>query len=202
MYDFCNGDKSKGKEAQSNDMSPPESPTKRKVTFADNLGHSLVSIKTITPNSSVEELATSRRLEKINLLHCDFVQPASLENFKKLVERQKVCLENIAFSGFAITGTVIVKNICFAKDVTIRYTMNKWRTFHDVWADYVNQLEGGLEDRFQFRIYLLHSIEAGSELEFAVRFRAGQLEYWDNNKKRNYRVICREPVVINNPGNG
>jgi len=201
MYDFCNGERSKVKETQSNRMSPPVSPTKRKVTFADHLGQSLVSIKTITPNSSVEELAT-RRPQSITFLHCDFEQPASLENFKKRVESQKVCLENIAFSGFSIIGTVIVKNISFAKDVTVRYTMNKWKTFHDVWADYVNQIEGGKEDRFQFRIYLLHNIEAGSELEFAVRFRAGQLEYWDNNTDRNYRVICREPMVFNNAGKG
>lgn len=184
-----------------NHTSPPDSPTKRKVTFADHLGQSLVSIKTITPNNSVEDLSP-RRPEKINFLHCDFQQPSSLGNFKERVTKQKVCLENIAFSGFSITGTVTVKNICFAKDVTIRYTMDKWKTSKDVWADYVNQLEGGLMDRFQFRIYLLHHIGAGSELEFAVRFRAGQVEYWDNNNSNNYHVLCREPVAMQNPGRG
>lgn len=188
-------------ECEGDQCSPPDSPTKRKVTFADHVGQSLCSIKTITPNSSVEDLSP-RRPEKINFLHCDFEQPSSLKDFKDRLARQHVCLENLAFSGHAVTGTVIVKNICFAKDVTVRYSMDKWKTFRDVWADYVNQLEGGLEDRFQFRIYLLHNIDAGSELEFAVRFRAGRLEYWDNNKGKNYRVICREPVVIKNPGKG
>jgi protein phosphatase 1 regulatory subunit 3A/B/C/D/E len=175
----------------------PESPTKRKVQFADVFGQSLVSVKMITPNNSLEDLS-ARRPDQINFLHCDFLQPSSLASFKDRLRRQNVCLENIAFSGFAVTGTVLVQNICFAKDVTVRYSMDNWKTFKDVWADYVNQLEGGKMDRFQFRIYLLHNIDAGSSFEFAVRFRAGQAKYWDNNEDRNYRVECKEPMILNN----
>ena len=180
------------------DQNTPESPTKRKVQFADVLGQSLVSIKTITPNNSLEDLSVRRPETFYQFLHCDFKQPSSLPDFKERLKKHRVCLENIAFSGFAITGTVIVKNICFAKDVIVRYSMDNWKTHRDVWADYVNQLEGGLEDRFQFRIYLLHNIAAGSTLHFAVRFRAGQTEFWDNNERENYRVLCHEPLVFKN----
>ncbi|XP_031560290.1 protein phosphatase 1 regulatory subunit 3C-like [Actinia tenebrosa] len=182
----------------------PESPTKRKVQFADVFGQSLVSVKMITPNNSLEDLAV-KKTDQINFLRCDFQQPSSLASFRGRLQRQKVCLENIAFSGFAVTGTVLVKNICFAKDVTVRYSTDNWKTYKDVWADYVNQLDGGKEDRFQFRIYLLHSIHAGSSFEFAVRFRAGQTQYWDNNDNENYRVICvMDPTHVkkNNPGTG
>jgi len=47
-------------------------------------------------------------------------------------------------------------------------------------------------DRFSFLLQLPQSFDIGSELEFAVRFDAGNAAtYWDNNSGVNYLVKCQ-----------
>ncbi|EDO41628.1 predicted protein [Nematostella vectensis] len=180
-------DQAEGEENGEKSPTSPNSLARRKVQFAENL----VSIKMITPHSSEENMSMIK-LDRQNVLKCDFEQPSSREDFKSRLKKQKVCLENVAFSGYALTGTILVENIEFCKDVTVRYSMDEWRTFTDVWADYVNQLAGGTLDRFQFRISITQNIEVGSKLEFSVRFCVRSKEYWDNNYCRNYIVECKK----------
>ena len=179
--------------------------SKRRVQFADVMGQALVSVKIISPASSEEDIfnTTNRQLSLAKLavdprqgkrLKCCFPQPAARDSaFEKRVTEQNVCLEDIVFSTFAIAGTVKVRDLAFAKDVRVRYTLNEWRTYQDIWADYVPYSSDGKTDRFQFRIIVPQDCAiVGETVEFAIRYRVAGKEFWDNNSRRNYRIECCE----------
>lgn len=180
----------------------PTFPTRRKVQFADILGHSLVSVKMITPTNSEESLemnkkhdlalGISKQKKKLlsNVLVCRFQQPTAKPDFTSRVQKQNVCLENLAICGLVVIGVVRVLNIAFAKEVTVRYTTNNWSGFMDIWADYVPNSSDGITDKFSFRISLPSHFGVGDRLEFAVRYKVSGKCYWDNNDEENYCVDC------------
>lgn len=198
------------KEQQENTAnSPPQSPTslasKRRVHFADFDGQDLVSVKMITPANSEEDLSLDKKLDILNhistpvhlkRMSCCFTQPASEEKFIDRVIERNVCLENVVFCGFAMVGTVKVKNIAFAKEVTARYTVDGWNSYRDVWADYVPKSSDGETDRFQFRISIPQDLDVGGKLEFAIRYCTAGKEYWDNNFNRNYSAECFLHTIV------
>lgn len=197
------------KEQQEKTNSPLHSPnslaSKRRVHFADFDGQDLVSVKMITPANSEEDLSRNKKLDilshsatpvHLKRLSCCFTQPASDDNFIARVIERKVCLENVVFCGFAMTGTVKVKNIAFAKEVTARYTVDGWKSYRDVWADYVPKSSDGQTDRFQFRISIPQDLEVGGKLEFAIRYCTAGEEYWDNNFNRNYSAECFLHTIV------
>lgn len=198
------------KEQQENTAkSPVHSPTslasKRRVHFADFDGQDLVSVKMITPVNSEEDLSRDKKLDILSNIStpvhlkrmiCCFTQPASDDKFVDRVKAQNVCLENVVFCGFAMVGTVKVKNIAFAKEVTARYTVDGWNSYRDVWADYVPKSSDGQTDRFQFRISIPQDLDVGGKLEFAIRYCTAGKEYWDNNLKRNYCAECFLHTIV------
>ena len=193
---------------QPENLSPlgsPTSPSKRRVHFADFDGQDLVSVKMITPANSEEDLYANRKVDFSKLaaspkalkrFTCCFSQPASEDSFASRVTDCFVCLENVVFCGFAMTGTVKVKNIAFAKEVTARYSLDGWKNYRDVWADYVPKSSDGKTDRFQFRISIPQDFEVGGKLEFAIRYRVAGKEYWDNNFERNYTAECCSHTIF------
>lgn len=197
------------KEQQENTDSPLLSPSdltsKRRVHFADFDGQDLVSVKIITPTNSEEDLSLKKVVDILNhsatpvhlkRFSCCFTQPGQDENFLSRVIERNVCLENVVFCGFAMTGTVRVKNIAFAKEVTARYTVDGWKNFRDVWADYVLKSSDGETDRFQFRISIPQDVDVGAKLEFAIRYLTAGEEYWDNNFNRNYSAECFLHTIV------
>lgn len=198
------------KEQQENNDSPLHSPSslqasKRRVHFADYDGQDLVSVKMITPTNSEEDLSMNKVVDILNhsatpvhlkRFSCCFTQPGSDEKFLSRVMERIVCLENIVFCGFAMTGTVRVKNIAFAKEVTARYTVDQWKSYRDVWADYVPKSSDGETDRFQFRVSIPQDVDVGAKLEFAIRYRTAGEEYWDNNFNRNYSAECFLHTIV------
>ena len=180
----------------------PTSPSKRKVQFADCFGRSLVSVKIITPTNSEENLDVNKKLDLAlgfsklkekplsNILLCRFKQPGAQTDFTDRVQKQFVCLENLAFSGLVVTGVVRVLNISFAKEVTVRYTTNNWQGLMDIWADYVPNSSDGITDQFSFRVSLPREFDVGDRFEFAVRYKVAGKCYWDNNDEKNYCVDC------------
>lgn len=198
------------KEQQDNTAnSPAHSPTslasKRRVHFADFDGQDLVSVKMITPANSEEDLSRDKKFDilsnismpvHLKRMSCCFTQPASDDKFVDRVKAKYVCLENVVFCGFAMVGTVKVKNIAFAKEVTARYTVDGWNSYRDVWADYVPKSSDGQTDRFQFRISIPQDLDVGGKLEFAIRYCTAGKEYWDNNFKRNYCAECFLHTIV------
>ncbi|XP_074593776.1 glycogen-binding subunit 76A-like [Brevipalpus obovatus] len=139
---------------------------------------------------------------KRSLLVTEFNQPCASPNFIDRVRGSKVCLENCVTStgagNLSITCIVRVLNIAFEKQVTIRHTLTNWSTHTDSLASYLPNSCDGFSDRFSVT-FSLRSVQPnqplapGQKVSFAVRFRAGSEEFWDNNYGDNYtlRVIVR-----------
>jgi len=91
-----------------------------------------------------------------------------------------------------ISGIIRVANLCFRKQVTIRYTTNNWVTFDDLIASYVLDSNDGTTDRFSFSVNLPKCIAVGSRLQFAIRYNALDIgrTFWDNNYGDNYCFEC------------
>lgn len=122
-------------------------------------------------------------------------------------------------ASLSLTGTILVRNLAFEKQVFVRFTLDDWQTTSEVSAKYVDspatlppsllpQTFGDLLaangsdqsdwDRFRFSIRLddyMRGIES-KVLWIVGRFIApGTGEWWDNNGQRNYRVAFRKVVV-------
>ncbi|XP_020619098.1 protein phosphatase 1 regulatory subunit 3B-B-like [Orbicella faveolata] len=181
----------------------------KKVQFADLVGHQLEFVKNITPCSSEDNLCALVGAWKS---HCDingnllprcvkylspcFIQPSkAVESFTKRVYSQNVCLENIVCENFAVTGVIRVTNLCYSKEVTVRFTLDSWKTYQDIWADYMSTCSDGKTDKFSFRITLPHDFKANRFMEFAICYRVWNQEFWDNNDRINYRVRCLKVVL-------
>lgn len=192
-------------EGQSSGLTSPTSATK-KVCFADLVGLKLEFVKIITPSSSEDNLCSVVGARKN---HCDingnlprrrvkglfpcFVRPAlQTDSFMKRVYSQNVCLENIACENFVVTGLIRVTNLSFIKEVTVRFTFNGWATYRDIWADYMSSCSDGKTDKFSFRVTVPHDFEKNQHMEFAIRYRVSDQEFWDNNDRKNYHIQCLE----------
>ncbi|CAO3638128.1 unnamed protein product [Mucor hiemalis] len=95
-----------------------------------------------------------------------------------------------------IVGKVLVRNIDYHKTVTIRYTFDFWETIDNVGArfhqqdDHKSNTSGSNNnnnsyDVFSFKIKLPPN---ATTLYFAVHYKVGTQDYWDNNDGRNYEV--------------
>lgn len=120
----------------------------------------------------------------VELLIC-FKEPCSASDFHEQFERQCVALERCGTRDRTVTGIILVKNIEFQKQVTVRYTLDHWKTSDDIETSYVPNSNDGVTDRFTFSLSLPKTCK---ELEFAVRYKTSSEEFWDNNHNRNYKV--------------
>lgn len=192
---------------------PPGTPGRKKIVrFADVLGLDLADVKTFLdeiptiPKSAYEDLDVidpieqpiqlGPRLEKI--LMPLFQQPGGLPNFLDMVREMQVCLENAAVTdtiNLTITGSVRVRNLDFHKSVHVRYTLDNWRSFADLQANYVQNSCDGFSDKFSFVLFG-NSMSIGQRLQFAVRFQCKGQQFWDSNHGANYCFQCL-PVTSN-----
>ena len=104
-----------------------------------------------------------------------------------VVDRKGVALERIhrAADGSAVVGTVLVRNVSFQKCVGARHSITGWETFEDTHALWVESIEDGMYDRFQFQIDVPGVESYRMELAFYYN------KYWDNNEGRNHVVSCQ-----------
>ena len=181
----------------------------KKVCFADMFGLKLEFVKTITPCSSEDNLCDLCGVVEVCKHHCDinnnllqmkqmkcllpcFVAPSRIDGFVERVYSQNVCLENIACENFVVTGLIRVKNLCYLKKVTVRFTFDGWETYRDIWADYMSSCSDGKTDKFSFRITVPVDFEVNRHMQFAVHYQVLNQEFWDNNNGNNYHVKCVE----------
>ena len=114
----------------------------------------------------------------------------------------KVALENCVACNdrgdwLTISGVVRVANVAFDKELTILYSVDGWTTAgREVAASYLPGSNDGATDRFAFVLEPPPNLTAvaGTRLEFAVAYKAGDDTYWDNNAGANYGVDCRAIV--------
>ncbi|XP_023293036.2 glycogen-binding subunit 76A [Lucilia cuprina] len=185
---------------------PPGTPGRKKIVrFADVLGLDLADVKTFLdeiptiPKSAYEDLEILESEPPLQLgpksdkiLMPLFQQPGGLPNYLDIVREKLVSLENAAVTdniNHTITGSVRVRNLDFHKSVHIRYTLDGWRSFADLQANYVENSCDGFSDKFSF-ILFGNSLHIGQRLEFAVRFQCKGQQYWDNNYGSNYCFQC------------
>lgn len=168
---------------------------KKRVTFADLLGFSLVTVIEIAPrNKPKESIKRPQQKHRANYqrrcLKCLFDQPENKDDFLDRVQRQYVCLESVVCDKTIVRGFVRVLNVSYRKDVTIRYSTDGWKTVCDEQANYLSTSTDGKTDTFFFRIALPSIWQEGSKMEFAICYGVEGSDYWDNNFFRNYSV-CR-----------
>ncbi|XP_065191577.1 protein phosphatase 1 regulatory subunit 3C-like [Sycon ciliatum] len=110
--------------------------------------------------------------------------------------RQQVCLEYVSLQDFSVFGSIVVSNISFEKEVSLRYTIDNWATSCNLTASYVtgSTSQDGSSDRFSFT-YVLPSPSTSASgkvpprLEFAVCFKTPLGEYWDSNDGKNFAIV-------------
>lgn len=190
---------------------PPGTPGRKKIVrFADVLGLDLADVKTFLdeipniPKSAYEDLEILEAEPPVQLgpksdrlLMPLFQQPGGLANFLDIVREKLVSLENAAVIdpiNQTITGSVRVRNLDFHKSVHIRYSLDGWRSFADLQANYVQNSCDGFSDKFTFTLFG-NSLHIGQRLEFAVRFQCKGHQYWDNNYGANYCFQCLPSVA-------
>ena len=190
-----------------NANSTPSRSIKKKVSFADTAGFTLEFVKTIPANScDTITINGTRNHAKYNdcglymhnprrriiYLSPSFVEPCKTDSFMERVYRQNVCLESLSCDDFVVTGIIRVTNIGYAKEVTVRFTLDNWNSFRNVWADYLSSNLDGKTEQFRFRVTAPLDYEGDLEMQFAVRYCVAEQEFWDNNFSRNYQVRCLE----------
>ena len=182
----------------------------KKVCFADLVGLKLEFVRTITPCSSEDNLCSlddplwqtncdnsEESAKRVKYLYPCFVQPSeSTDSFMKRVYTQNVCLEYIVCNNLVITGLIRVTNLSYMKEVTVRFTLNGWETYRDIWADFISSCLDGRTETFTFRISVPHDFEVNRHMEFAIRYRVSDREFWDNNDRNNYHVRCLESGLV------
>ena len=119
----------------------------------------------------------------------NFTQPAAdYLTFRNTVETRYVSLLNVIVKNYRISGTVRVKNIAYEKVVIVRHTFDGWASFSDVVATYQDDDDERF-DTFAFVIDCPPNQPPGSKLQFAVRYTAGGVDYWDSNRGENFEVL-------------
>ena len=170
---------------------------KKRVTFADLLGFSLVSVVEIAPRCKLQNLAVHLpQKQSVKLpsqcqqLKYSFEQPVDRDDFIERVKQQHVCLESVVCDKTMVRGFVRVLNVAFRKDVSIRYTTDGWKTVCNGRANYLSTSRNGTTDTFFFHIPLPSIWQDRNKMEFAICYRVEGNDYWDNNFLRNYSVCC------------
>lgn len=149
-----------------------------------------------------------------------FDQPAAnLEDFRRRLFFQFVCLENVKVdsksradgntNGFIKHGTVLcsikVRNLHPMKRVFARCTDNNWKTYADISAAYISDGTSGYNENDTFTFALCNPLRyqgtasndtevdsycrKTASVEFALCYEVLGSTYWDNNNGNNYRIV-------------
>lgn len=207
----CNSYEEEEIESSSGCSSGRESPTppspkgKKRVSFADNMGYALATVKIMTEPSDVPPRLKPEILASITQgatagvssgppLVLDFKQPASeYLSFRDKLDKFFVSLENVIIKDYTVLGTVKVKNITFEKKVLLRCTFDSWETHMDVESKYVSYSDTNtMFDTFSFEFEVPTNFDQQKKMEFAVCFVADDKEYWDNNEGKNYKIFSAD----------
>ncbi|XP_026873724.1 protein phosphatase 1, regulatory subunit 3Da [Electrophorus electricus] len=183
------------------------------VRFVDSLGMDLETVKVFRSGEDPfvpehvlfrllmnAELAASKSLEiSLPYLKPVFpVQPGDCSNFLQRLCRQQVCLERVLCYEPGIIGIVLVLNLAFEKEVTVRYSFTNWKSCTETKAHWIaNKYMEGISsgyscDSFRFHLpvppFILHP---GAVLEFAICYKVQGSQFWDNNEGQNYKLVCQ-----------
>ena len=89
-------------------------------------------------------------------------------------------VESLHFQDGRIKGVIQVTNMAYEKYVTVRWSVDGWKTWIDTDATFHSRLSKD-SDLFEF------IIPSQTKTDFAVRYHAAGQEVWDNNSGWNYQ---------------
>lgn len=186
----------------------PDGTRKKKVSFADDKGLDLVEVREIPDapkwtnevlnlligGSQKREIAANERVWKLASKY----PPREDSELLKLLKHNNVVLESVNIkkdNNGVLNGTIKVRNLAYEKHVFIRITYDRWMSYADIKAEYMqpkemNSTKHYQYDTFFFRTEIPTSAMRFGVIEFSVCFRCNSNEYWDNNGGINYRLTA------------
>ncbi|XP_057710081.1 uncharacterized protein ppp1r3aa [Corythoichthys intestinalis] len=182
---------------EEHEWEPPPS-VRRKVSFADAFGLDLVSIKEYDEvNAAQDPGLTEKETAPPDefYLSCLFTAPSSEEELVRRLESQMVELEKVELLPGTTTfrGSVRVLNLCFSKSVYARITLDCWKSYFDLLADYVPGSSDRKTDRFTFQYTVVPPLDkGGTRVEFCLRYETSAGTFWANNQEMNYVMFCHQ----------
>lgn len=127
-----------------------------------------------------------------------FLQELSLHVQRQFNHGPKTNNYELQTNTRILSGLILVKNIYYEKEVTIRYTWDRWRTTKEIQCLYRSSADGIVPGKaMDIFSFLIDDCPRSTEiskaiLELCVHYttRNGNAwqEYWDNNSGNNYRV--------------
>ncbi|XP_051911233.1 uncharacterized protein ppp1r3aa [Hippocampus zosterae] len=162
---------------------------RRRVSFADAFGLDLVSVKEYDEEVGEREAPAQEEFH----LSCLFAAPQSEEELLRRLQGQMAELESVELLPGTATlrGCVRVLNLCFSKSVYARITLDSWKSYFDLPAEYVPGSSDRKTDRFTFQYTLVPPPEkTGTRVEFCLRYETSAGTFWANNQEMNYVIIC------------
>lgn len=188
--------------------SEPEPPTvtRRKVSFADAFGLNLVSVKEFDnaeATGSEESLPPEREPSNSQedfYMSCLFTVPSSPEELDQRLQAQMVELESIELlpGTTTVRGIIRVVNLCYSKSVYARMSLDHWKSYFDLAAEYVPGSSDRKTDRFTFNYTLVPPFEKErTEVELCLCYDTPLGTYWANNKEMNYVLFCYKRGHVN-----
>jgi hypothetical protein len=182
---------------------PPKEEKKKKkksVTFAEELEDRVIFTKTSETLFLSRHYQLRRQFQPLSPLH----SPSSSYSPSTL---QMVKLQSAISNSLKISGTIAIENVCWRKEVFVRWSFDNWWTFRDTQAVFLkssskNESENGSRgsDVFSYEIELPEplnrTLESGRQLSFVVAFKPldapwNEEIFWDNNRGLNYKFECR-----------
>ncbi|XP_045420735.1 protein phosphatase 1 regulatory subunit 3A [Lemur catta] len=176
-------------------LDTPTSGTRR-VSFADNFGFNLVSVKEFD-SWDLPGVSTNFELRKDTeeyVLSPLFDLP-SKEDLMQQLQVQKAILESAEClpGSTSLKGIIRVLNVSFEKLVYVRMSLDDWQTHYDILAEYVPNSCDGETDQFSFKISLVPPYQQdGSKVEFCIRYETSVGTFWSNNNGTNYILVCQK----------
>ncbi|XP_028255291.1 uncharacterized protein ppp1r3aa isoform X2 [Parambassis ranga] len=191
---------------ETDEDSEPEPPplVRRKVSFADAFGLDLVSVKEFDNVEMESEVSRSNEMEVSHsqeefYLSCLFTVPSSPEELDQRLETQMAELESIELLPGTTTlrGIIRVVNLCYTKFVYTRISLDRWKSYFDLLAEYVPGSSDRKTDRFTFQYILVPPFEReGTRVEFCLRYETSVGTFWANNNGINYVLFCHQKGQI------
>ena len=193
-------------------QSKPECFKKKHVMFADDCGKSLEHIRTIENLDEIGynsfddnyygdydsgEHENEREIIMTSLKGMRSFIPMYLPKYdltqrQSKLDFQKVVLTELKTYGIMIVGVVAVVNLGFQKEVTLRYTTDDWKSFHDTSMTHLERGTGlPFYDQFCFEVHC-RPAEIKNEVIFCIRFKCAFGEFWDNNSGKNYSLKLKK----------
>ena len=165
---------------------------RQSVSFADDFGFDLVKTRFFETFDrlffEVEEENNKPKIfspiKKMRTFLPMFHLSSRRDNLLEKVAEQKVRLESVHIFGTLVSGSILVYNLTFQKEVSVKYTTDGWAAYNEISASYASKQNESF-DRFEFEHYFEPSaIE--KEVEFCVRYQNPSGEFWDSNDGKNY----------------